>query len=261
MEKEFSFVKVKPFEDDAKEANIFIHGYSAGFNINDRRKLLRNVPPVIGNYANILALWPSSHFARMNAKSKGAVILANRLAFVAAPLASIALTPMVLLADRAMHFSHIRSRAERMGEQLIGQLSSYLSTHCPKIQSVNLIGHSLGGRLIISCLKTFNGMTGHRFSINDVLLMAAAVEVQPIDAQRMRQCLKGRLINAYSTADFALLMNARETCLGRNQVEHFENFEMYKFGHSDYWKNLAHVLNRTKFKSYSESPSSFMPSL
>src|SRR3546814_17273922 len=44
-------------------------------------------------------------------------------------------------------------------------------------------------------------------------------------------------------------MNAGEVCLGRNQVEHFENIEITDFGHGDYWKRLPHVLTHVKFKT------------
>src|SRR3546814_10453880 len=82
--------------------------------------------------------------------------------------------------------------------------------------------------------------------INDVLLMAAAATVEPHEAQLLRSLLKGRLINAYSKSDWTLLMNAGEVCLGRNQVEHFENIEITDFGHGDYWKRLPHVLTHVK---------------
>ena len=78
--------------------------------------------------------------------------------------------------------------------------------------------------------------------------MAAAVEVSPGEAQQMRGLLQGRLINAYSKADRTLLLNWGETCLGRNEVEHFESVEMEGFGHTQYWERLPDVLNRTKFK-------------
>ncbi|MEY4978995.1 MAG: hypothetical protein RLZZ352_1265 [Pseudomonadota bacterium] len=135
-----------------------------------------------------------------------------------------------------------------MGELLLDQLNEYLQDNHQDIDKINLIGHSLGGRLIISSLKNLVARQSHSLTVNDVLLMAAAVAVEPVEAKYIRSMLKGRLINAYSKSDFTLLMNADEICLGRNQVEYFENIEIAGFGHSDYWKQLSTVLNKVRFK-------------
>ena len=79
--------------------------------------------------------------------------------------------------------------------------------------------------------------------------MAAAVEVTPDEARQMLGLIQGRLINAYSRADKILLLDWGETCLGRNEVEHFESVEMEEFGHTYYWERLPEVLNKTKFKA------------
>lgn len=134
-----------------------------------------------------------------------------------------------------------------MGALLLEQLSEYLCHNHPQIETINLIGHSLGGRLVVNSLQTVTNR--QRLAINDVLLMAAAVEVTPDEALQMRGLLQGRLINAYSKADRTLLMNWGETCLGRNEVDHFESVEMKDFGHTHYWERLPDVLNKTNFKA------------
>lgn len=92
-----------------------------------------------------------------------------------------------------------------MGAVLLEQLSEYLRRDHPQVKTINLIGHSLGGRVVISSLRTFTKR--QQLAINDVLLMAAAVEVTAVEAQQMRGLLQGRLINAYSKADKTLLLN------------------------------------------------------
>jgi len=247
MSKQFNFHSLPSASSrSATEANIFIHGYSAGHNATDRQILADSIPETIKHYLNIFAFWPSSHFGRFNSASLKLLTASAHTHWAA--------VPAVLATDRAAHFWRIRSRAEDMGEVLLGQLSEHLRVWHPKIDTINLIGHSLGGRLVISSLKTFTSTSLHRFSINDVLLMAAAVKVEPVEAKQISNLLKGRLINAYSKEDWTLLMNLDETCLGRNQVAHFENIQIGEFGHGDYWKKFAEVLHLTEFKSPVKTP-------
>ncbi|VVN34843.1 hypothetical protein PS662_05095 [Pseudomonas fluorescens] len=241
MSKLFTFSSLPNESRGSNEANIFIHGYSAGHNVEDRQTLLASIPESIRHHTNIFAFWPSSHFARFNQTSKTLLKASSGV--------SLPITAAVAAVDRGAHFWQIRSRAEEMGESLLEQLSEHLRNNHLGINTINLIGHSLGGRLVISCLKKLCAGPGHRLVVNDVLLMAAAATVEPQEAQRLRSVLKGRLINAYSKSDWTLLMNAGETCLGRNQVEHFENIEITDFGHGDYWKKLPQVLTHVRFQA------------
>lgn len=253
MNKKFKFHSLQTFSDKASEANIFIHGYSAGHNTEDREKLIGSIPESIEVHTNIFAFWPSSHFTSINSRTRELLAASTRIHWSAFPL--------VCVADRATHFYKIRSRAEIMGEQLLTQLEDYLSRKHPEINTINLIGHSLGGRLIISCLRKLGETADCKVIINDVLLMAAAVTVEPNEAKQLRSLVKGRILNAYSKADWSLLMNIGETCLGRNQVEHFENVEICGFSHCDYWEKLAEVLIITEFKLSKENPKPYVERL
>lgn len=247
MSNRFNFHTLPGPRGDLTEANIFIHGYSAGHTAGDRRTLLDSIPESIRHYTNIFAFWKSSHFTHFNSTSRkllGASVRSHWSAGFAA-----------LATDRAAHYWRIRSRAVEVGEVLFSQLNEYLLIHHPTITTINLIGHSLGGRVVVSSLRSRARQPAHRLAINDVLLMAAAVKVETAEAQQLRSLLKGRLINAYSRADWTLLMNLDEACLGRNPVEHFENIPIGEFGHSDYWKKLPEVLTYTQFKTAAGSPS------
>ena len=223
-------------------ANIFIHGYSAGHDLQDRRLLVSSIPASLQNCVNIFAFWPSGHFARVGSSS--------RSLFAAGARVHVAVGAAVFVGDRAVHFARIRSRAEEMGKVLMEQLQEYLFKKHPHVTTVNLIGHSLGGRLVVSALKSRTDPLGHGLAIDDVLLMAAAVEVTPSDAAQMESRINGRLINAYSRDDWTLFMNFGEASLGRNEVENFDNISMPEFGHGDYWKKLPAVMVQTKFKGY-----------
>lgn len=241
MSRLFTFSSLRNESHGSNEANIFIHGYSAGHSVEDRQTLLASIPESIRSHTNIFAFWPSSHFTRFNRTSKTLLQASSKL--------SLPVGAAVAAVDRGSHFWKIRARAEEMGETLLDQLSDYLRDHHFGITTVNLIGHSLGGRLVVSSLKKLVAVQSHSLAVNDVLLMAAAVTVEPGEAYQMRSVLKGRLINAYSKSDWTLLMNAGEVCLGRNEVDHFENIQIAGFGHGDYWKQLPNVLTQVGFKT------------
>ena len=220
-------------------ANVFIHGYSSGHDLNDRRLLANSIPAALRQRVNILAFWPSSHFTQMDNRSRGLLVAAARVH----PLAGAA----ALAGDRAYHFSRIRSRAEAMGKVLLAQLDRYLFEQHPEVTRVNLIGHSLGGRLLISALKGLDRPPEHGLVIGDVLLMAAAVRVSADDAKVLKRRISGRLINAWSSEDHVLLLNLGEKSLGRGLVEHFENVYMQGYRHHHYWNRLQEVLIATCF--------------
>lgn len=241
MSRRFTFSSLSTEHFSSNEANIFIHGYSAGHTVEDRNTLLASIPESIRHHTNIFAFWPSSHFSRLNGNSIHVLSNSTRVHW--------GLGAAALVGDRTLHFLRIRSRAEEMGEILLDQLSEHLRKYHLGVDTINLIGHSLGGRLVISCLKTLSIGQRHPLVINDVLLMAAAATVEPDAAQSMRGVVKGRLINAYSKSDWTLFMNPGEVCLGRNPAEHFENIKIKDFGHGDYWKKLPHVLTHVRFKT------------
>ncbi|CAM3215880.1 hypothetical protein BZK31_21290 [Pseudomonas floridensis] len=237
MDNHFKFLTLP--RPSGSVANVFIHGYSSGHDLNDRRLLANSIPSALRQSVNILAFWPSSHFTEMDNRSRGFLMAAARMH----PLAGAA----ALAGDRAFHFSKIRSRAEAMGKALLAQLDRYLFEHHPDVKRVNLIGHSLGGRLLMSALKGLDRPPEHGLIIGDVLLMAAAVRISADQAKVLKRRISGRLINAYSTEDHVLLLNLGEKSLGRGPVEHFDNVYMQRYRHQHYWRRLQEVLIATGF--------------
>lgn len=237
MDNHFKFLTLP--RTSGSVANIFIHGYSAGHDLDDRRMLANSIPATLRQSVNILAFWPSSHFAQLDNGSRSLLMAAVRVH----PLAGAA----ALAGDRAWHFARIRVRAEAMGQVLLEQLDRYLFERHPEVKRVNLIGHSLGGRLLISALKGLTRPLRHGLEIGDVLLMGAAVRVEAAEAQLLKQRIGGRLINAYSSEDHILLLNLGERSLGRTPVEHFENVRMARYRHHHYWTRLQDVLIATGF--------------
>lgn len=238
---EFKFSTLRKV--DAKEANIFVHGYSAGHDIDDRQELIKSIPLELHDQLNVFAFWPSSHFSRLSGKAKSLIFAVSRINVVASAL--------VLAADRIAHFALIRSRADDMGAVLYDQIRDYLKSHHPQVERVNLIGHSLGGRVIVSLLKRLPFNKSEQYpAVGNVLLMAAAAEISSREAFSMFQRINGRLVNAYSESDSVLVFNADEDSLGRRKVRYFSNIHMKGFGHSDYWPNLREVMRRSRISSW-----------
>lgn len=253
MPQPFHFQTSPSASPNTTEANIFIHGYSAGHSDQEKKLLLEKIPDQFSNYTNIFAFWPSNHYLHFDKSSLwalGTAGLSSGVGSTAGPVGYWGLAGS-FAKDRLKNFTDARSRAERMGVVLLEQLKEYLRCNHPQIETINLIGHSLGSRVVVSSLRNFTNR--QQLAINDVLLMAAAVEVTSIEARQLRGLLQGRLINAYSKADKTLLLNWGETCLGRNEVEHFESIEMNDFGHTDYWERLPEVLAATRFKACTPS--------
>lgn len=241
--------------DSSAEANIFIHGYSAGHSDSDRQTLLGSIPKDFRQHTNIFAFWPSNHYLHFDLSSLKNIGTAGLGLVTQQPSRGMGFGLVgSLVQDRVNNFDIARKRAEQMGAVLFIQLNEYLVRHHPKIDTINLIGHSLGGRLVVSSLKALNAKMHPRLKVNDVLLMAAAVQIRPDEAQSMRRLIQGRLINAYSKDDWVLPANFRETCIGRNPTEHLENIEIDGFGHTDYWEKLPQVLAATRFRVLSDSP-------
>lgn len=225
MENHFKFLTLP--KTSGEVANVFIHGYSSGHDLDDRRMLANSIPGALRQSVNILAFWPSSHFTQMDNRSRGLLMAAARVH----PLAGAA----ALAGDRVVHFARIRNRARDMGKVLLAQLDRYLFEHHPDVKQVNLIGHSLGGRLLVSALKNLQQTPEHGLVVGDVLLMAAAVRIEAAEAEVLKQKISGRLINAYSSEDHVLLLNLGEKSLGRTPVEHFENVRMPGYRHHHYF--------------------------
>ncbi|MBX8621436.1 DUF726 domain-containing protein [Pseudomonas glycinae] len=236
-------------------ANVFIHGYSAGHDMEDRCALRKCIPSSLHNCINIFAFWPSGHWAKFDDWSSKSILAAGRLSFLAG--AGLA------VADRAFHFNTSRKRATAMGKTLLSQLETYLLKHHPYVSKVNLVGHSLGGRVVIHALLDLQGKPADdSLVIGDVLLMAAASTLSGDEAKTIGERINGKLYNAWSSDDKVLLFNLGENSAGRQEIDHCQNVPMHGFGHTDYWPRLDRVLRASGFHGYRGGlPSAIQPEL
>lgn len=156
-----------------------------------------------------------------------------------------------MTASEAKHFIDMRSRAEAVGKTFLSELESYLIRRFPYVERVNLIGHSLGGRVLVSALRDLVKKRAIDILIVDnVILMAAAVDVTNIEAEAFVRRVDGDIYHAYSPSDKVLRLNIDENSIDRRKVKIFRSMEMIHntgegFGHLDYWPNLGKVLRDT----------------
>lgn len=247
--KEGNFVFTPISNGDGEVANIFIHGYSAGNNLTDRYELTRSIPTDIPGRVNIFAFWDSNHIAKFDSGTKAVAATLLRMNKLAAA--------GFFVFDRANNFLEARKRAEECGGTLIEEIDKYLTKNFPDVREINLIGHSLGGRLIVNALRKLAAKRDHKtLNVRDVLLMAAAVEVESAEAAAFVNRIDGSIYHAYSTDDSILHLNGMERSIGRREVPYFKSFHMAHpkgddearakgFGHTDYWPNLRQVIRVT----------------
>ncbi|MDH0134742.1 hypothetical protein N7381_15950 [Pseudomonas asiatica] len=124
MPQSFHFRSARSASTSNTEANIFIHGYSAGHSDEDKQLLLDRIPEQPKHFTNISAFWPSNHILRLDKSSAWKLAAAGLnagAAFTGAPVGSLGLVGSIAK-DRMGNFTQARARAESMGAVLLEQL-------------------------------------------------------------------------------------------------------------------------------------------
>jgi hypothetical protein len=143
---------------------------------------------------------------------------------------------------KLIHFNHHQSRAENIG--------AYLLRHIAKIPNarefpINLIGFSLGARVIHWALKT-NSWANYK--LRDVILLGGATNSQSGDWVDCTQEVNGTLYNIYSPNDQALRFKpGPEICVGRCPIPsrhpQIKNFKC-SLAHKEYMPKLEWLFDQ-----------------
>lgn len=117
-------------------------------------------------------------------------------------------------------FSVAKARADKAGEVLADALMNKVQGERP----VNLIGYSLGSRLIYSCLQTL-AKRGAYGLVESAILMGSPIPSDTDHWRRMRSVVSGRLVNVFSENDsvLALLYRTSSLQLGVAGLQPVEN--------------------------------------
>lgn len=236
------------FEGPENQINIFFHGYTS---ISSQKKYDSLV-------YKILSAKPPGKVYLFGWRSGSIIIhkfthLAKLLRF----LRLFKINPVWLVADAIHHIAHFKyykSKAEKNGRRLM-QRVYHLSRKYPN-HKINLIGHSLGARIIFYALAFSDWK---KYNIQDVILLAAVVDRDSEHWEHLLQNVKGIVYNAYSRIDgtliiaptFELLAGAEKISFKSKKIV---NREYPSFVHKSYWKKIDYLLPRL-WKGYKKSKS------
>ena len=154
-------------------------------------------------------------------------------------------------------FSVAKARADKAGEVLADAIINKAQGERP----VNLIGYSLGARVIYTCLKTLAARRAFGL-VESVVMIGAPTPSDTSHWRVMRSVVSGRLVNVYSENDYVLGFLYRTSSIqygiaGLQKVEGLpgvENVDVSESvsGHLRYRYLVGHILQKIGFEGVSE---------
>ena len=165
---------------------------------------------------------------------------------MSAVMLPLGLAKVATVADNP--FSVAKARADKAGVVLADALISKVQGERP----VNLIGYSLGSRVIFSCLQTLAKRQAYGL-VESAILMGSPTPSDAEDWCRMRSVVSGRLVNVYSenngvlallyrTSSFQLGVAGLQPIEGLSGVENLDVSKVIS-GHLRYQYLLGRILN------------------
>ncbi|MEQ8849668.1 DUF726 domain-containing protein [Botrimarina sp.] len=236
-------IPVDPDAPPADRVNVFIHGYrsmGATRAVEAARARVRRTGVAGENY---LLRWMSGAWA------DSARFASLRAAYRAARVPRM-LSPWTILADagvvgvhEAMQYKLMERRADRVGRSLAARIARVAGG-----RPVNLVGHSLGARVVHACLGSPDADT---LWLHDAVLLAGAADLDAADWPQCVARLDGRVYNAYSPRDRILWMTPDlRRRVGNRPLPQIEvlgharviNHETHGVNHVQHWTHLSSVL-------------------
>jgi len=195
----------------------------------------------LGNAMSALVTSAAWTFAGREVLSK--TIFASIMSAVMLPMG---LAKVATVADNP--FSVAKARSDKAGVVLADALINKVQGERP----VNLIGYSLGSRVIFSCLQTLAKRRAYGL-VESVILMGSPTPSDTEYWRRMRSVVSGRLVNVYSENDGVLALLYRTSSLqfgvaglqpveGLSGVENLDASSVIS-GHLRYQYLLGRLLN------------------
>ena len=227
--------------------NLYVHGYSAFFNRQQLGNFTQQLASIEGS-TNLMLFWPAGHFLEN--------LFAPVKDVITALLGGGGLGAATVGVGRAIayfldHYKSVEARVDEVAKTLLPELAHYLHGEALPVRRINLIGHSLGARILVKSLLA-SPEVARQLPLNNVLLMGGAISTSsPWDA--VTAPLKGRVINCYSSKDWALAIKPdTERCIGRYAIDvtpalkaKVTNVHLATFDHAAYWPQLKTVVQYT----------------
>lgn len=228
---------------DAEHIKVFVHGYMAAVDNQDKAMLLDYIPVLPDNEDCLFAFWDSGTM-----KDVWVDILQSAARHISMSKLGIARGLFAGVSGGLSHFNGKKDYTRIIGATFFNELASFLTKY-PSVKSVSLYGHSLGGRLLVEALLARQHAVGP--TIRNLALLGTAREIKPAELQEIATHIQGRIYNFYSTADKVLVAKpSLEKCAGRHPItlpegelqDQIFNAKL-DIGHTDYWPILRTVIN------------------
>ncbi|MGY2292769.1 DUF726 domain-containing protein [Pseudomonas sp. SDO528_S397] len=227
--------------------NLYVHGYSAFFNPQQLSRFSQQLAQIEGS-TNLMLFWPAGHFLED--------LFAPFKEVIGAMLGGASVGAATVGVGKAIayfldHYKSVEARVDEVARSLLPELADYLQGQSLKVRQINLVGHSLGARILVKSLLA-NPETAARLPLNNVLLMGGAICTSS-PWEDVSALIKGRVINCHSSKDWALALKPdTERCIGRYAIEvtpalksRVTNVHLATFDHAAYWPQLKTVVQYT----------------
>lgn len=227
--------------------NLYVHGYSAFFNRQQLGNFTAQLASIEGS-TNVMLFWPAGHFLEN--------LFAPFKEVIGAMLGGGGLGAATVGVGKAIayfldHYKSVETRVDEVAQTLLPDLANYLHAEALPVRRINLVGHSLGARILVKSLLA-SPQAARELPLNNVLLMGGAIcTSSPWD--EVSAPLQGRLINCHSSKDWALAIKPdNERCIGRYAIPltpalkaKVSNVHLATFDHAAYWPQLKTVVQYT----------------
>lgn len=227
--------------------NLYVHGYSAFFNRQQLGGFKEQLASIEGS-TNLMLFWPAGHFLEN--------LFAPFKEVIGAVLGGGSLGAATVGVGKAIayfldHYKSVEARVDEVAKSLLPELANYLHGESLDVRRINLIGHSLGARILVKSLLA-SPETARELPLDNLLLMGGAIcTSSPWDV--VSAPLKGRVINCHSSKDWALAIKPdTERCIGRYAIPvtpalkaKVTNVHLATFDHAAYWPQLQAVVQYT----------------
>ncbi|MBI6565518.1 DUF726 domain-containing protein [Pseudomonas synxantha] len=231
--------------------NLYVHGYSAFFNRQQLGNFKAQLAGIEGS-TNLMLFWPAGHFLE-NLFAPFKDVITSMLGGGGLGAATVGVGKAI--AYFLDHYKSVEARVDEVAKTLLPELAGYLHAESLPVRRINLIGHSLGARILVKSLLA-SPEIARELPLNNLLLMGGAIcTSSPWDD--VSAPLKGRLINCHSSKDWALAMKPdTERCIGRYAIDvtpalktKVTNVHLASFDHAAYWPQLKTVVQYTDLRS------------
>ena len=227
--------------------NLYVHGYSAFFNRQQLGNFKQQLAAIEGS-TNLMLFWPAGHFLE-NLFAPFKDVIASMLGGGGLGAATVGVGKAI--AYFLDHYKSVEARVDEVARSLLPELAGYLRGESLEVRRINLIGHSLGARILVKSLLA-SPETARELPLDNLLLMGGAIcTSSPWD--EVSAPLKGRVINCHSSKDWALALKPdTERCIGRYAIPvtpalkaKVSNVHLATFDHAAYWPQLQTVVQYT----------------